>query len=86
MKSDLKTLAGRLKKSRADLGFSQSVLSDRSGVSQQALQRIEAGRVLTTTLLVDLAVALQVSPVWLQLGRGDKKCVCGIKHRKLLRG
>lgn len=61
-------LKDRLKKARVARGLSQTELAKRINVSQVAIQRLEAGDVKSTTFLVELATALDVSPNWLLHG------------------
>lgn len=61
-------LKDRLKKARTARGLSQTELAKRINVSQVAIQRLEAGDVKSTTFLVELATALEVSPNWLLHG------------------
>ncbi len=61
-------LKDRLKKARMARGLSQTELAKRVNVSQVAIQRLEAGDVKSTTFLVELATALDVSPNWLLHG------------------
>lgn len=62
------TLADRLKSARKEKGLTQKALGDAVGVSQAAIQKIEAGKAKETTKLTDIAVALGVRPEWLSDG------------------
>jgi len=62
----------RLKKARNRKGLTQQRLAEMVGVKQQAIQRIEAGKAKSTTFLVQIARALEVSPDWLASGPGDE--------------
>ncbi|HAK1938949.1 TPA: helix-turn-helix transcriptional regulator [Salmonella enterica] len=70
------TLAERLKLARNEKGFSQKALGELVGVSQAAIQKIEAAKAKETTKLVELSQALGVRPEWLSRGeepmRDDK--------------
>ena len=62
------TLAVRLKKARLSKKITQEELAETVGIKQQAVQRIEAGKVKSTSYVVQLAKALEVTPEWLALG------------------
>lgn len=62
------TLAIRLKQAREKKKLSQEALASRVGIKQQAVQRIEVGKVKSTGYVVQLARALSVTPDWLALG------------------
>jgi SOS-response transcriptional repressor LexA len=62
------TLAIRLKQAREKKKLSQEALASRVGIKQQAVQRIEVGKVKSTGYVVQLARALNVTPDWLALG------------------
>lgn len=50
--------------------FSQKLLADKIGVSQQAIQAITSGKSERSAYTVEIALACQVDPVWLALGTG----------------
>ncbi len=62
------TLGERLKKARNKKGLTQSELATAVGIKQQAVQRIESGKVKSTGYIVQLARTLGVTPEWLALG------------------
>ncbi|HHS9899684.1 TPA: S24 family peptidase [Klebsiella quasipneumoniae subsp. similipneumoniae] len=64
------TLAERLREARKAADMTQKTLGDAVGVSQAAIQKIEAGRAAQTTKLLDIAKALRVRPEWLSSGTG----------------
>lgn len=64
------TLAARLRTARKLKGLSQKALGESVGISQAAIQKIEAGKAKETTKLLDLALALAVRPEWLSSGAG----------------
>jgi SOS-response transcriptional repressor LexA len=64
----LSTLATRLKKARRVRHVTQQKLADMIGIKQQAIQRIEASKVRSSTYIVPIALALEVSPIWLAGG------------------
>lgn len=55
----------RLRTAREAAGLSQSELARLVGVTPQAIQAIEAGKVRTTRQLNDIAAAVKRSPEWL---------------------
>lgn len=65
------TLAQRLKSARQIAGLTQNELGKIVGVSQAAIQKIETGRALTSTRLIEIAKALNVSPEWLSNGNEE---------------
>ncbi len=67
------TLAQRLKSARQNAGLTQNELGKTVGISQAAIQKIETGRALTSTKLIEIAKALNVSPEW--LSTGDEKSI-----------
>ena len=62
----MNSLGERLKERRKQLGFTQGHLAMLVGVSQNAIQKIEAGG--NTSHVIALAKALGVTPDWLQYG------------------
>lgn len=58
----------RLKQTRQTLGLTQQQLASQAGTNQAVIQKIENGHSLRPRVLVDLAVALDVNPAWLQFG------------------
>jgi SOS-response transcriptional repressor LexA len=62
----------RLKQARLKKKLTQEELAEIVGIKQQAVQRIEAGKVRSTSYVVQLAKALNVSPEWLALGEGNE--------------
>ena len=63
------SFAERVKKRRTELGLSQSALAKRTKVSQGTIAQIELGLSQGTGKIVDLALALGVSPEWLLYGK-----------------
>jgi len=61
-------LGSRLKQARDAAGLTQHVLAEIVGIRQQAVQRIESGEAKTTSYIVPLAKALNITPEWLALG------------------
>lgn len=64
------TLAKRVKFARERLQMNQETLAKLSGLKQPDISKIERGKILRTTGLIGLAVALQVRPEWLDTGDG----------------
>ena len=62
------TLGERLKKGRNKKDLTQAELATAVGIKQQAVQRIESGKVKSTGYIVQLARVLGVTPEWLALG------------------
>ena len=67
-RDDESTLAGRLRKRRKDIGWTQIQLAEEVGTSQAVIQKIENGKSLRPRILEDLATALDVLPSWLMFG------------------
>lgn len=65
------TFAKRLRHVRKLRGHSQDELSEKSGVAQPVISKIERGLILQTRGLIALAMALKCSPYWLEFGRGE---------------
>ncbi len=61
----------RLKQARLKKKLTQEELAEIVGIKQQAVQRIEAGKVRSTSYVVQLAKALNVTSEWLALGEGS---------------
>lgn len=62
------TLGDRLKQARRKARLTQQQLEARSGVSQQMISKLERGGSDETAGIVRLAMALGVSPEWLEFG------------------
>lgn len=67
------TIAERLKTARLALGLSQKELARLAGVSPGTIGNIEAGARDEPQKLVEIAVAAQVTPGWLKLGKGPMR-------------
>lgn len=64
----MQTLGERLAKRREQLGLSQKALSQKVGVSQQSINKIETGQTRSPRNLERLAIALSVTSQWLLFG------------------
>ncbi|WP_063656472.1 XRE family transcriptional regulator [Candidatus Arsenophonus triatominarum] len=65
------TLAQRLRQARKSAGLSQKELGAAVSVSQAAIQKLESGKALNSTKLINIAKILNVNPEWLSLGLID---------------
>jgi len=63
----------RLREARKAKGLSQAELGEKSGLTQQAIGELEAGRARNSVHTVALARALDVSSTWLTTGEGDAR-------------
>ncbi|WP_336842216.1 helix-turn-helix transcriptional regulator [Serratia nevei] len=61
-------LASRIKQRRIELKMTQTKLAELSGVSQQAINRIESGIIARPRYLLEMAQALECSASWLVNG------------------
>jgi len=67
-----KAIARRVRTRREVVGLSQSQLAEACGMSQQGVDNIEQAKVARPRNLLELAIALQTSPQWLQYGQGPE--------------
>ncbi|EEY1562355.1 helix-turn-helix transcriptional regulator [Escherichia coli] len=68
------TLATRVKERRKELKMTQVTLAELTGVSQQAINRIESGVIARPRYLLEMSIALDCDPNWLLYGlQNDKK-------------
>ncbi|MFB9995689.1 XRE family transcriptional regulator [Providencia rustigianii] len=65
------SIAKRLLDARIKAGMSQADLAEKVGVSQQSIQKIEAGQTNSPRRISDIAKAVNVSAQWLQFGTRD---------------
>lgn len=72
MQQSMKKIGDIVREERKRLGWSQAVLAEKSGVSQQAIGEIERHRSQNPTKLVEIANALNVSPNFLK-GLSDNR-------------
>ena len=67
-------LATRVKERRKQLKMTQVALAELTGVSQQAINRIESGVISRPRYLLEMSVALECDPNWLFHGsQNDNK-------------
>ena len=59
-------VGARVRQVRQEKGFTQKDLADLSGVCQQMISKLEVGRAQGSANIVRLALALDVSPAWLE--------------------
>lgn len=64
----LETLGARLRWARQQKGWTQQELANRSGTTQDVVQKIENGKSRRPRNIEKLATVLDVSPAWLQFG------------------
>ncbi|MCL6397243.1 MULTISPECIES: helix-turn-helix transcriptional regulator [Pectobacterium] len=67
------TLAERVKKRRQELSITQAQLAGMSGVSQQAINRIESGLISRPRYILEMSRALQCEAEWLQYGNTQQR-------------
>lgn len=65
------TLSNRLKKSRKNVGLTQSAIAEAVGITQPTYQALESGKVTKTSYLLEIAHALKVDADWLATGEGE---------------
>ena len=61
-------VVAQIRAGRALLDWTQKELAERAGTNQAVIQKIENGKSLRPRNLDDIAMALDVSPAWLQYG------------------
>lgn len=69
----MSTLGARLRKARAEKGWSQAELASATAVSQATISKIEREESESSTFTVKLALALDVRPEWLANGTGPMR-------------
>ncbi|MHA2782565.1 helix-turn-helix domain-containing protein [Vibrio harveyi] len=88
MNEDKKLSFGeRVRKARSlhNPKLNQYQLAERAGLKQSTISRIEKGDFQGSAKLVELASALNVSPIWLSTGEGEMKPQGGEEHSELQR-
>lgn len=71
--SRMETLADRLLSARNAQKLTQAQLARAAGMSQRAVSQLERGETRKTARMLALAAALNVSPQWLETGRGPRE-------------
>ncbi|MBD8540916.1 LexA family transcriptional regulator [Oxalobacteraceae sp. CFBP 8761] len=66
------SISARLKQARKDAGMTQGELAARSGLKQSTISDLETGKSQGTTYVASLALAMGVSPLWLEAGKGTR--------------
>lgn len=67
------TVGDRVRQVRQERGWTVAELAKRVGIAQSSLSELELGDSKGTAYIVDLALTLEVSPFWLNSGKGRKK-------------
>lgn len=62
------TLGNRVKQRRKLLGYTQHVLAEQVGLTQQAINRIESDIISRPRFILELAQVLECDPEWLLKG------------------
>jgi len=65
----------RIRTERQRRGWPQEELARKAGVSRSTVADLEGGHSRATTRLLDIAKALNVTPQWLETGKGPKEPV-----------
>ncbi|EDM4075291.1 transcriptional regulator [Salmonella enterica subsp. enterica serovar Infantis] len=68
----METLSSRIKQKRIELNLTQAQLAELSGTKQQTIHQVESGLTKRPRFLVELAQALNVTPLWLLYGNRKK--------------
>ena len=66
-------LSDRIFSARMKSGLTQHQLAEKAGCSQGLIGNLEAGIQKSSTKIIYIAAALEVDPVWLQMGDGEGK-------------
>lgn len=70
---EMSEIKDRVRSLRLEKDMTQADLAAKCGVRQQNIAQLEAGQVQNPRFLVDLAAVLDVSPYWLQTGKGERQ-------------
>ncbi|WP_237612720.1 helix-turn-helix domain-containing protein [Proteus sp. G4417] len=79
----LDTLAERLSRAMSLRDISQGELARKVGMSQPAIFKLVNGETKTSRKIVEIALALEVNPAWLQCGEGEMTDFCASKTEEL---
>jgi phage repressor protein C with HTH and peptisase S24 domain len=71
--SSKNSLGGRVYQRRTELNMSQKELSRRAGLTQPTISALEKGKSTRSGSIAQLAAALNVVPLWLETGLGEKE-------------
>lgn len=66
----MNTLAKNLKRRMRDLGITQKELAEKVDISQVMVHKLTSGKTESTSKIVELSLALECDPSWLQSGKG----------------
>jgi SOS-response transcriptional repressor LexA len=69
---NMETLAERLRSAIKDQQTTQSELARKLGVQHQQIQAVCSGKIKRPTNIVEMAEILNISPFWLQSGKGPR--------------
>lgn len=77
--STVNALAERLSRAMSLRDISQGELARKVGMSQPAIFKLVNGETKTSRKIVEIALALEVNPAWLQCGKGEMTDFCTSK-------
>lgn len=72
------SIGTRIKEARRDAKMTQKELCAKVGIKQGTLSELETGESAGTTLIASFAAALNINPLWLETGKGDKSPLASI--------
>lgn len=67
------TVGERVRQVRQERGWTQAELAKRAKIAQSSVSELERGDSRGSAYIVDIAVALGVSPFWLNSGKGRRE-------------
>jgi transcriptional regulator with XRE-family HTH domain len=68
----MQTIGDRIRAVRRERKLTQGELGKKSGCSTSTISDLENGHMAETTYIVSIAQSLNVSPSWLESGKGDR--------------
>lgn len=77
------TLDERLSMAMSLRDITQGELARKVGMSQPAIFKLVNGETKTSRKIVEIALALEVNPAWLQCGKGEMTDFCASKAEEL---